>query len=142
MSSLAIIGTIVDATDDWKLRIIENCLMVIDHSGKIVQKCENTNENIQNAKERLFYLRIFNFSFEIVNIAIKMRYLFSHFRYNLEECNIVTLENEDEFLLPGFIDSHIHAAQFPNAGKKYLFTIAGKVSIYIRCISCDSISFS
>ena len=72
MSSLAIIGTIVDTTDDWKLRIIENCLMVIDHSGKIVHKCENTNENIQNAKERLFYLRIFSFGFENVNIVIKM----------------------------------------------------------------------
>ena len=56
MSSFAIIGTIVDTTDDWKLRIIENCLMVIDDSGKIVQKCENTKENIQNAKERLFHL--------------------------------------------------------------------------------------
>ena len=60
MRSLAIIGTIVDATDDWKLRIIENCLMVIDHSGKIVQKCENTKEAIQNAKERLFYPAIFS----------------------------------------------------------------------------------
>ena len=93
--------------------------MVIDHSGKIVQKCENTKENIQNAKERLLYLQIFDFSFENVNIINKMRYLYSHYRYNLEECNIVTLENKDEFLLPGFIDSHIHAAQFPNAGKKY-----------------------
>jgi len=47
--------------------------MVIDHSGKIVHKCENTNENIQNAKERLFYLRIFNFSLTNFNIINKMR---------------------------------------------------------------------
>ena len=60
MGSFAIIGTIVDTTDDWKLRIIENCLMVIDHSGKIVNKCENAKENIQNAKERLFYPAIFS----------------------------------------------------------------------------------
>ena len=65
MRSLAIIGTIVDATDDWKLRIIENCLMVIDPSGKIVQKCENTKEDIQNAKERLFYLGIFSLVLQI-----------------------------------------------------------------------------
>ena len=71
MSSLAIIGTIVDATDDWKLRIIENCLMVIDHSGKIVQKCENTKEDIQNAKERLFYPTIFSLVFQISILFIE-----------------------------------------------------------------------
>ena len=26
------------------------------------------------------------------------------------------LQNKGEFLLPGFIDSHIHASQFPNCG--------------------------
>ena len=132
MSSFAIIGTIVDTTDDWKLRIIEDCLLVIDDSGKIIHKCENTNENIRSAKERLFYVQIFSFSFTNVNIINKIRYLYSHCRYNLEECNIVVLEDKDEFLLPGFIDSHIHAAQFPNAGKKYLLSIAGRVSIINR----------
>ena len=72
MTSFAIVGTIVDTTNDWKLRIVENCLMVIDHSGKIVQKCENTKENIRNAKERFLYLRIFNFNFENVNVIIKL----------------------------------------------------------------------
>ena len=56
MTTFAIVGTIVDTTNDWKLRIVENCLMVIDNSGKIVQKCENSTQNIQNAKERLFHL--------------------------------------------------------------------------------------
>ena len=51
MSAFAIIGTVVDTTDDWRLRIEENCLMVINKAGKIVQKCENTNENLRDAKE-------------------------------------------------------------------------------------------
>ena len=52
MSALVIIGTIVDTTDDWKLRINENCLMVVDESGKIVEKCENSSKNLQDVKER------------------------------------------------------------------------------------------
>ena len=52
MSALIVIGTIVDTTDDWKLRIHEDCLMVVDKSGKIVKKCENSDENLRNAKER------------------------------------------------------------------------------------------
>ena len=78
-----------------------------------------------------------------MNILYRIRYLYSYFRYNLEECDIITLENKDEFLLPGFIDSHIHAAQFPNAGKKYLLSIAGRVSIKISVvIGYDLFSFS
>ena len=52
MRALAIIGTIVDTTDDWKLRIRENCLLVADSSGKIVQICETTSDSIREAKER------------------------------------------------------------------------------------------
>ena len=37
-------------------------------------------------------------------------------RYGLDDSNIIVLDNKDEFLLPGLIDSHIHASQFPNAG--------------------------
>ena len=29
---------------------------------------------------------------------------------------VIELQNKNEFLLPGFIDSHIHASQYPNAG--------------------------
>ena len=52
MPAFIVIGTIVDATDDWKLRIHEDCLMVIDRSGKIVKKCDNNAENLRDAKER------------------------------------------------------------------------------------------
>ena len=52
MPAFIVIGTIVDATDDWKLRIHEDCLMVIDRSGKIVKKCDNNVENLRDAKER------------------------------------------------------------------------------------------
>ena len=41
-------------------------------------------------------------------------------RYGLDEDDIIILDSKDEFLLPGFIDSHIHASQFPNAGTKLL----------------------
>ena len=51
MSAFAIIGTVVDTTDDWKIRVVENCLMVIDKYGKIVQKCENTNECLRDKIE-------------------------------------------------------------------------------------------
>ena len=34
----------------------------------------------------------------------------------MNEEDIITLESKDEFLMPGFIDSHIHASQFPNLG--------------------------
>ena len=29
---------------------------------------------------------------------------------------VIELQNKNEFLFPGFVDSHIHASQFPNAG--------------------------
>ena len=35
-------------------------------------------------------------------------------KFNIE--SVIELENKNEFLLPGFIDSHIHASQYPNAG--------------------------
>ena len=35
-------------------------------------------------------------------------------KYDFE--SVIELEDKNEFLLPGFIDSHIHAAQYPNAG--------------------------
>ena len=49
--------------------------------------------------------------------------VFLHLRYGLDEDDIVILDSKDEFLLPGFIDSHIHASQFPNAGTKLLSMI-------------------
>jgi guanine deaminase len=33
--------------------------------------------------------------------------------------DFVYLLGEDEFVMPGFIDTHIHAPQFPNAGLGY-----------------------
>ena len=67
MPAFIVIGTIVDATDDWKLRIHEDCLMVIDGSGKIVKKCDNNAENLRDAKERcvIMYKNIYYFAFSI-----------------------------------------------------------------------------
>ena len=52
MKSFAIAGTIVDATKDWKLRIEENCLMVVDQAGKIVYKGKNSSTSLRDTKER------------------------------------------------------------------------------------------
>ena len=52
MKSFAIVGTIVDATKDWKLRIEENCFMVVDQSGKIVYKGKNSSTSLRDTKER------------------------------------------------------------------------------------------
>ena len=52
MVSFALVGTVVDADDDWKLRIFEDCLIVVDENGQIVEKCQNTRENLQSAQER------------------------------------------------------------------------------------------
>lgn len=35
-------------------------------------------------------------------------------KFNIDQ--VIELQDKNEFLLPGFIDSHIHASQFPNAG--------------------------
>ena len=40
-------------------------------------------------------------------------------KYELKEDEIITL-TDSQFLMPGLIDSHIHASQFPNAGKVFL----------------------
>ena len=56
MPAFIVIGVIVDATDDWKLRIHEDCLMVIDRSGTIVKKCDNNAENLRDATERCVIL--------------------------------------------------------------------------------------
>ena len=52
MSSFAMVGTVVDADDDWKLRIFEDCLVVVDDNGMIVEKCQNSREHLESAQER------------------------------------------------------------------------------------------
>ena len=37
-------------------------------------------------------------------------------KYQLKEDEVIYL-TESQFLLPGLIDTHIHASQFPNAGE-------------------------
>ena len=91
MEPFAIIGTIVDCTNDqgcqdWTLRIEENGLLVINDQGKIVFRGTATSQNITEAKDK----------------------------FNVE--SVMELQDKNEFLLPGFIDSHIHASQYPNAG--------------------------
>ena len=56
-------------------------------------------------------------------------------KYQIEKEAVINL-TDTQFLLPGLIDSHIHASQFPNAGKNrfdFIFIIA-----LITCIrSCS-----
>ena len=58
--------------------------------------------------------------------------VFLHLRYGLDEDDIVILDSKDEFLLPGFIDSHIHASQFPNAGTKLLSMFPNVYKLYLK----------
>ena len=50
-------------------------------------------------------------------------------RYSLVESEIVHLEDKNEFLMPGLIDTHIHASQFPNNGKDSLKMTSHKLEI-------------
>lgn len=44
-----------------------------------------------------------------------MSYNLAHYRYSVADDSVVHLD-DNEFLMPGLIDSHIHASQYPNAG--------------------------
>ncbi|XP_040574816.1 guanine deaminase [Lepeophtheirus salmonis] len=103
-------GTIIDVSDDRKLRIRENYLLVIEsRSGSIVECQRATSDAIKSAKEK----------------------------YSIEK--VIELDSRNEFLLPGFIDTHIHASQFPNNGlgmdlpliqwlNKYTFPVEARFS--------------
>ena len=52
MGAFAVIGSLVDATDDWRLRILKNFLMVVDANGIIAEKTSFSNDALRDAKER------------------------------------------------------------------------------------------
>ena len=72
-------------------------------------------------------------------------------RYKIEADSVISL-SESQFLMPGLIDTHIHAPQFPNAGlaldltlldwlQRYTFPTEEKMSdlaraeeVYARCV--------
>ncbi|RHZ75785.1 hypothetical protein Glove_209g148 [Diversispora epigaea] len=82
-------GTLIHSLSLTKLSIIPNALLGIDKFGKIAFVEENiTNE--QNINDILS-------------------------KWNINEEKIIRLTKR-QFLIPGFVDTHIHAPQFPNAG--------------------------
>ena len=86
MESYAIIGTIVDCPPDASWT-----LRIVENGLLIINHkglivYKGTKNDLNEAKEK----------------------------YSVTK--IIELEDKNEFLLPGFIDSHIHASQFPNAG--------------------------
>jgi len=72
-------------------------------------------------------------------------------KYKIEADSVITM-SESQFLMPGLIDTHIHAPQFPNAGlaldltlldwlQRYTFPTEEKMSdlkmaeeVYARCV--------
>ena len=78
----------MDSRPDWSLRLEENGLLVVDgRDGTIRYRGKNTAENRGLVKET----------------------------YSVEDYDFQFLDG-NEFLMPGLIDSHIHAPQFVNAG--------------------------
>ena len=84
--SLAVCGNIVDSAADWSLRAENDGILVVDEGGFIRFRGSGLTES---DKSRLLE------------------------KYSVDE--VVNLDNR-EFVMPGLIDSHIHAPQFPNAG--------------------------
>ena len=63
-------------------------------------------------------------------------------RYSLVESEIVHLEDKNEFLMPGLIDTHIHASQFPNNGKDSLKMTSHKLEIFLTPYNQNSLNAS
>ncbi|CAG8504877.1 4577_t:CDS:2 [Diversispora eburnea] len=82
-------GTLIHSLSLTKLSIIPNTLLGIDKFGKIAF----VEENIINEQN--------------INDILS--------KWNVNEEKIIRLTKR-QFLIPGFVDTHIHAPQFPNAG--------------------------
>ena len=76
----------INPNDYQKINFIQNALIVIDHSGKIDRILQPNDKD-----------------YSLIKQQAKNKDL------------LITLNN-DQFILPGFIDLHIHAAQWPQIG--------------------------
>ncbi|CCX08320.1 hypothetical protein FPQ18DRAFT_320122 [Pyronema domesticum] len=81
-------GTFVHTPTSNDLQILENAAVFVDENGKIVHIDENATSNT------------------------------ARLRHDLADWSGAELiySHENEFFFPGFVDTHIHASQYPNAG--------------------------
>ena len=83
----AILGTVIHSPARGKIEFSKNALILISSYGKVTRLIKKTNQN---------YMKIVN------------KYKSSNSLYEI---------SNHQFLIPGFIDLHIHAPQWPQLGK-------------------------
>lgn len=98
-------GTFVHTPELGNLEILPHSAIGVDKLGTIVFVVTDINDNsIDNLKQITLSNLLLNSDITNPNIS-------------LEEIEIVDIsDNENKFFFPGFIDTHIHAPQFPNNG--------------------------
>ncbi|KAI1734260.1 guanine deaminase [Xylaria scruposa] len=121
-------GTFIHAKDFGELEYLHNTAICVDASGKIVAIEPNCNQ--QKAVETVY----------------------ARLGWSLDTVAISVARDHRQFFFPGFIDTHIHASQYPNIGifgkstlldwlNKYTFPMEASLSslpkarrVYTRCI--------
>ncbi|KAI0409563.1 guanine deaminase [Xylaria palmicola] len=122
------LGTFVHAKSLGELEFLHNTAICVDASGKIVAVQKDCNQ--QKAVETLY----------------------AGLGWSLEDVAVTMARDGCQFFFPGFIDTHIHAPQYPNAGvfgkttlldwlNTYTFPMEASLSslprarrVYTRCI--------
>ncbi|KAI0191605.1 guanine deaminase [Astrocystis sublimbata] len=122
------LGTFIHPRRFGELEILHNAAICVDTSGTIVAIQPDCNQ--QKAVETLS----------------------GGFGWSLEDVAITVSRDARQFFFPGFIDTHIHASQYPNIGvfgkstlldwlNKYTFPMEASLSslpkarrVYTRCI--------
>ncbi|KAJ2998521.1 hypothetical protein NUW58_g287 [Xylaria curta] len=122
------IGTFIHAKCLGELEYLHNTAVCVDASGTIVAIEPNCNQ--QKAVETLY----------------------ARLGWSLDNVAITVARHELQFFFPGFIDTHVHASQYPNVGvfgkstlldwlNKYTFPMEASLSslskarrVYTRCI--------
>ncbi|KAI0514860.1 guanine deaminase [Xylaria bambusicola] len=85
-------GTFVHAKRLGELEILQNTAVCVDTSGKIVAVEANCNQ--QKAVETLY----------------------AGLGWSLEDISVTLCSDTQQFFFPGFVDTHVHASQYPNLG--------------------------
>ncbi|KAI1173890.1 guanine deaminase [Nemania sp. FL0916] len=122
------LGTFVHSKSLGELEYLHNAAVCVDASGKIVAIEPNCNQ--QKAVETLY----------------------AGLGWTLDDVSVTVARDSRQFFFPGFIDTHIHASQYPNAGifgkstlldwlNTYTFPMEASLSdlakarrVYTRCI--------
>ncbi|RWA14738.1 hypothetical protein EKO27_g340 [Xylaria grammica] len=121
-------GTFIHSKGLDELEYLHNAAVCVDTSGKIV--AVETNCNQQKAVETLY----------------------GRLGWSLDDVSVVRARDGGQFFFPGFVDTHVHASQYPNVGifgkstlldwlNTYTFPMEASLSslpkarrVYTRCI--------